>query len=61
MTTIDGSAAARPSLVLALRCSSAKRADHTPLRDQRRDWDHTAAHGPNWRGRQRHWQPAWAM
>jgi hypothetical protein len=61
MTTIDGLASARPSLVFTFRCSSAKSRDRTPLRDQRRNWDHTPVQGPNCGGRQRYWHPVWAM
>lgn len=32
-----------------------------PLRDQRRNCDHTRVHGSNDAGRYRHWQPVWEL
>ena len=51
MTTIDGVASARPSPSQAAACSAVSARVQVPLRDQRRDCDHTRVQGPNDSGR----------
>ena len=59
MTTIDGVASVRPSASRAAACSTVSARAQVPLRDQRRNCDHTRVQGPNDSGRYRHWQPVW--
>jgi hypothetical protein len=61
MTTIEGVAAVRPSASRAALCSTVSARAQVPLRDQRRNCDHTRVQGPNDSGRNRHWQPVWEM
>jgi hypothetical protein len=51
MTTIDGVASARPSASRAAACSTVSARVQVPLRDQRRNCDHTRVQGPNDSGR----------
>ena len=46
MTTIDGVASARPSTSRTAACNAVKAAPQVPLRDQRRNCDHTRVLGP---------------
>jgi hypothetical protein len=57
MTTIDGVGSTRASASRAASCSAVSARAQVPLRDQRRNCDHTRVHGPNDSGRYRHWQP----
>ena len=52
-------AASRPSASRAASCSTVRARAQVPLRDQRRNCDHTRVQGPNDSGRNRHWQPVW--
>ena len=62
MTTIEGVAAVRPSASRAALCSTVSARAQVPLRDQRRNCDHTqGVQGPKDSGRNRHWQPVWEM
>jgi hypothetical protein len=61
MTTIEGVAAARPSATRAARCSTVSARAQVPLRDHRRNCDHTRVRGLKDSGRNRHWQPVWEM
>ena len=54
MTTIDGVESARPSASRAAACRTVSARAQVPLRDQRRNCDHTRVHGPNDSGRYRH-------
>jgi len=51
MTTIDGVASARPSTSRVAACSTVNARAQVPLRDHRRNCDHTRVHGPNDSGR----------
>jgi hypothetical protein len=61
MTTIDGVAPARPPASRTAWCSTVNAPAQVPLRDQRRNWDHTRVQGPNDSGRNRHWHPVCEM
>jgi hypothetical protein len=61
MTTIDGVASVRPTVPRAAAWSTASARAHVPLRDHRRNCDHTRVQGPKVSGRNRHWHPVWAM
>ena len=61
MATIEGVSSAHPSASRAAACSTVRAYVQVPLRDQRRNCDHTRVHGPNDSGRFRHWYPVWAM
>ena len=50
MTTIDG-CASRSATRRTCSCNTATRVAQVPLRDQRRNCDHTRVHGPNDSGR----------
>ena len=54
MTTIDGVASMRPSASRAAACSTVSARAQVPLRDQRRNCDHTLVQDPNDSGRNRH-------
>jgi hypothetical protein len=51
MTSIDGVASARASAWRAAACSTVSARAQVPLRDQRRNCDHTRVQGPNDSGR----------
>jgi hypothetical protein len=51
MTTIDGVASGRPSASRAAKCNTVRARAQVPLRDQRRNCDHTRVQGPNDSGR----------
>ncbi len=61
MTSIDGDTSARPSTSRAAACSTVSARAKVPLRDHRRNCDHTRVQRPNDSGRYRHWQPVCAM
>jgi hypothetical protein len=52
---------ARPSASRAAVCNTVNARAQLPLRVQRRNCDHTRVQGPNDSGRNRPWQPVWAM
>jgi hypothetical protein len=60
ITTIDGRFSLRPSEMRACSCNAASTRPRVPLRDQRRNCDHTLVHFPNSAGKNRHSQPACA-